>query len=322
MSYQGSDGDNFSFGVTMPTDENGLLMLACPQESEHRFAIAVRFGGAEETDCFCPYCGHREGSSAFLSPDTRRRITEAAEAAAIQYAFDEVSKAFGNAARRSRYLTFKPGPAPTPGPIYTFEQEKTRRTMSCSRCGETVAVFGIALFCPECGKLAPAEQFSEIVDVQRRTLQHLQDDLGAEARAAMGASGALTAIYESTIKDTCAALETLLKEVFAARVADADQVLKQAKKSGNVFQRLDDAAALYRDHLGIDMPAAIGDNWDRLVGAMAARHVLVHNGGIVDQKYLARVPSSAQKEGQRIHVSRLRAEALLDAVTALSDLIV
>ncbi len=58
-------------------------------------------------------------------------------------------------------------------------------------------------------------------------------------------------------------VETFFKLTFVARVVGADNLIAG---KGNVLQRLDDAAQLYRDYLAIDLRAALGPtDWDRLL---------------------------------------------------------
>lgn len=92
---------------------------------------------------------------------------------------------------------------------------------------------------------------------------------------------------------------------------------------GNVFQRLDDAAELYRTHLDIDLPVLLGTaGWDDLKQVAAMRHVLVHNAGVVDAKFLDRLPDWPQRAGQRIQIKQSDADqfiALLErAATAFA----
>ena len=71
---------------------------------------------------------------------------------------------------------------------------------------------------------------------------------------------------------------------------------------GSVFQRLDDASQLYRDHLSIDFPAALGtSDWDRLCVLYGVRHLLTHNNGVVDAKHVTRFPNSVV--GKRVNAT-------------------
>ena len=70
---------------------------------------------------------------------------------------------------------------------------------------------------------------------------------------------------------------------------------------------------LFAEHTDVDLISIAGDaRWQRLQHAFARRHVLTHNGGIVDQKFLAQAPYSGLKLGQRLVVSRGEAETALD----------
>jgi late competence protein required for DNA uptake (superfamily II DNA/RNA helicase) len=80
--------------------------------------------------------------------------------------------------------------------------------MECERCKERFAVYGLAIYCPSCAQLAPAQQFDELVRVQQERLAAL-DVIPTEQKRLLAESGVLTANYESTIKDGFTALENL-----------------------------------------------------------------------------------------------------------------
>jgi len=319
--------DSFTLGVTLPSGEDGLWLMRCPQHpTDHVFKIVVTQNkeAAKASELYCPYCGHHEDEVWAFAPDQLERLRAAGTAAAEQYVAEEVhnmlSKAFGrprrSSSRRSMIsisVSHKPARPPARRTLPTFEVEETRRTMQCGACAEQFAVYGLALYCPSCGQLAPVQQFAELIRVQTDRLAAL-DGLPAESKQALADSGVLTANYESTLKDGFSALETYLKARFTA---DAPSV--SVNRMGAVFQRLDDAADLYRDHLGIDLPALLGsEGWAHLLRVAAIRHVLVHNAGIVDAKFLARVPDWPQREGQKVQVSERDARRFLEVLTTLS----
>jgi hypothetical protein len=111
------------------------------------------------------------------------------------------------------------------------------------------------------------------------------------------------------MKAVVSILETFLGATFRVGVPDAESVLRSM---GNVFQRLDDAADLFIQHLGIDLRALAGqERWDSLGVAYAERHVLVHQNGLVDQRFLQRVPNTRLRVGQRLVVTKGGALAAL-----------
>lgn len=333
VHVESRDRTGFRLGVVMLAGDDGLWPLRCPEHPEdHFFKIEVTQRqtdeaspevAAEDTVLYCAYCGHSADFWDF-APEQRARMAAAASAAAEQYAADALDemlgKAFGRQSRSSSRrsgirIEFKPGRPPSRRQLpEQGEVEQTRRTMQCQECGEIAAVYGLAIYCPNCGQLAPGQQFGELIRMHRDGLSAL-DSLPREIRRDLSESGVLAAAFENTIKDGFGALETFLSARFRA---DAPEVPLQGR--GNVFQRLDDAAALYRTHLDIDLPVLLGvDGWDHLKQVAAMRHVLVHNAGIVDAKFLDRLPDWPQQVGQRIQIKKSDADrfvALLDRAAA------
>jgi hypothetical protein len=134
-----------------------------------------------------------------------------------------------------------------------------------------------------------------------------------------------TRIWVDTLENLVGLVETLTAAVFHAAVADAAQ---RVKGKGNVFQRLDDTAELFVAAGYADLRAVLDpETWENLQQTRAARHVFTHNDGVVDDKYLAKVPNSPARPGQRLTISEhechraiRETEALCTAVAALTTL--
>ena len=319
--------DGFTLAVPMPA-EDGLWLCVCPQDADHRFKIKVTSGADDSadddtSDIHCPYCGHRAPLWDF-APDQMQRMMTAATAAAEQMLQHDLSKMLGEAFGATRHrdsgisVTYEPGRPPPRRALPAVTSEPTRRTLTCQRCKETVAVYGLAVYRPACGRMAPAQQFAELIRGHRERLAALDalDALDPAGRRALDEAGVSALTHESTVKDAFGALETYLKDRFTE--AAPDVAIPRAR--GNVFQRLDDANALYVEHLGLDLRALAGPaTWDQLTLAAALRHVLTHNAGIVDAKFLARQPRWPQAEGQRLNVTRRQVDTLLDALESFAS---
>jgi len=123
-------------------------------------------------------------------------------------------------------------------------------------------------------------------------------------------AGITTITYESTIKDGLTALETYLKNHFNAEAQGVDKT-----PHSTIFQRLDETNELYKRYLGLDLAAASGaEVWAGLRRAAAIRHLLTHNVGIIDQKFLLRIPEWPQAPGQRLNVNRTEVESFLQSI--------
>lgn len=308
--------DGFTLTVAMPTGDDGLLPLVCPVAPDHRFKVRVIQSSDESPgDCLCPYCGYTAPAWDFM-PAQMARVQEAAAGFGEQYLQQLFSDIFGDAARgysgsssTGISWSYRPGTLPPTRSLPAYEIEPTRRSMTCLHCGETFAVYGLAIYCPKCGQLAPQQQFAELIRVQRdrlAALERLDDDIRRELEEA----GVFTINYESTFKDGFTALETYLKNRFDR---EATNVTRQP--SSMTFQRLDDTNALYVAHVGIDLRQRAGQAlWDELQQAAAIRHVLAHNNGVIDDKFLARQPGWPQRLGERIQVRRTDVGSFVDAL--------
>jgi hypothetical protein len=316
VSYGGRTGRGFKLAVSMPVDEEGMSPCLCPDDAEHRFKVVIgthddELGG---DSMYCPYCGKQARADAFLRKQMAR-ARAAMEQAATQYVHAEVDRILRNAfgPNRSRTsslsVTYKPASRPRRRPLPTFEVEPTRRSMSCMNCDTRFAVYSLATYCPRCGRLAPAQQFTTLVRLERDRIR-VFDSLAADQRLHAEESGLITTTYEGAIKNGFGALETYLKEWFRR---DATGVIKPP--SSTTFQRLDDANALFKKHLGVDLEAAAGpDIWQAMHQAAAIRHVLTHNAGVIDEKFRGRMPSWHQALGQRLNITEPDTLGVLDAL--------
>jgi hypothetical protein len=276
--------------------------------------VLVVQGGDSSSNCYCAYCGHLATIWDFM-PAQMERALDAAAAAAEAYITETVNEMFADLASKfprssgsGLSVSFTPGRPPA-RTLRTYEIQPTRRSMTCLRCGEVFAVYGLAIYCPHCGHLAPHQQFAELIRVQIDRLEAL-DSWDPASKLRFEESGVLTATLESTIKDGFTALETYLKNRFER---EATNVTKPP--STTTFQRLEDTNDLYVAHVGVDLRQKAGKGvWEQLGHAASIRHLLTHNSGVIDYKFLAREPNWPQVFGERIQVRRSDVDSFLDAL--------
>ncbi len=147
--------------------------------------------------------------------------------------------------------------------------------------------------------------------------------LPAEVAATLREQGVFTRIWVDTLENLVGVVETMASRVFRASVTDAASLVRG---KGNIFQRLDDTADLFADSGHSDVRTMIdAPTWQRLQEAWAARHLFTHNDGLIDAKYLAKVPGSTARPGQRLTITEATCrqaitdtEALCRAIAALT----
>src|SRR6266699_1869578 len=88
--------------------------------------------------------------------------------------FEDVARGYSGPSGTGISLSYRPGTLPSTRSLPAYEIEPTRRSMTCLHCGEVFAVYGLAIYCPQCGQLAPQQQFAELIRVQRDRLAALE----------------------------------------------------------------------------------------------------------------------------------------------------
>lgn len=318
--------DGFEAAISIPLDEDGYFGRECPScEAPFKMRHDEYEALPEELELTCPYCGHREEHSAFMSRAQMQRVRAAAGGLAEQWMHREIGDMFGRTFGRRRSgsslgVTYTPGSPPPVKALPDVVEKATRRIIECSTCGNHHAVYSATSFCPVCGPRPAKEKVLEAIAAAREALS-LEDHLEGERREIVRATGAFERLAVDAIESTVSLFEIFAREQFSHRVGNAEQV---TAGRGNIFQRLDDTVALFFDHAGIDLPANVGgDRWQRLKQAFTQRHVFTHRGGIVDQRFLDQVPGSSLKLGQRLVIRRADGETALDdleaAVQAISE---
>jgi hypothetical protein len=319
--YDGTDGDgNDSFRVSMPLDDHGFFGRQCPS-CDRIFLVSKESYDPLPDDLrlWCVYCGHNDDHSEFMTSQQKARVMSLAEDVGIQMIGQALDQSFGRLASRARgnsfvRFEFKPdriGPRPLPG----VREEQLVRQRECAMCGMHYAVFGEHRFCAVCGRL-PAEQTArDSLEAEASRLDAL-DSLPPDIHAALREQGVLDRQYVDTVENVVGVVESLASAVFADRVSNAAGL---TKGKGNVFQRLDDLAELFRTHLSKDLPSQMGSRWAELQRTWAGRHVHVHNDGVVDDRYLRSMPVTALKRGQRLTVTEEDARRAIENANVLVD---
>lgn len=318
VSIVGHGDGVYQMRVSIPDDPDGFLGRQCPECSRvFRIDSGDYQGLPDDIRLWCTYCGHRAEHGEFLTDQQRERAMRAAGDLGVQLVGKQLQDVFSRMRRprprRSGFsLEFSVRPdAFAPQPLPEIDEERLVRVRACPGCHLRYAVFAEHRFCPQCGQLAPGQVAFDALAADRARLDAFAQ-LPAEAGAALREQGVFDRLWIDTVENVVGVVEALASAVFHAHVSDAAVRLKG---KGNVFQRLPDAADLFaaagfRD-LRTEIDAA---TWSRLEKAWAARHVFTHNDGIVDARYLEKVPQSGMRLGQRLGLSDpLCREALADA---------
>ncbi|WP_189169813.1 hypothetical protein, partial [Pilimelia anulata] len=326
-SVVGRDGDSYQMRVTVPSDEHGFFGRQCPSCRQ-----IFRVDGddyealPDDLQLWCVYCGHHDDHSEFVTQQQLDRATRAAQDLGMQIVGQAIDRVFGGiSSSRSSYrrpgfgieISYRSEPF-YPEPLPGIDEEKLIRIRTCADCSLRYAVFGEHRFCPACGQLPAMVVALDALGAEVARLDGLAQ-LPAETAASLRERGVFTRLWVDTLENLVGVVETLGAAVFRAVVADADQRLKG---KGNVFQRLNDTAALFVEAGYPDLRMVVGsERWQRMLEFWATRHVFTHNDGRVDAKFLVKVPGSTAVIGRRLTISEnLCRQAITDTEALCRDL--
>ena len=307
--------------ITMPTDDVGYFGRRCPG-CKRMFRIHAEDYKAQPDNprLTCPYCCAEGDNSEFMTEQQVERALAAAGEYARQFVAGKVSEIFGNMERRVNSrggavrMRYSDEPSIVPPPLPAITEESPIRERICSACGIRYAIFGEHVACPVCGPFPPKVVAEDAIEAQD-TILDLFDHVPAQTLEQLREAGALERTAASTLGAVVCILETFLKQTFLRQVIGGDSLIA---RRGNIFQRLDDTALLYRDHCGIDIPAILGAaEWDRLCLLYGVRHLATHTNAVVDARHVARFPSHGIAIGQRVSVSFTEAREALQIARTL-----
>jgi hypothetical protein len=322
---ESESGSTVKISVAIPADDAGYFGRECPRcKRIFRMHVDDYKALPDELRLTCPYCYHEDDHSQFFTKQQVDRTMGAAQEYASQLIEGSLDNIFTNTTRRvnSRGGAVRMSYSGSsrsrraPKPLPAIVEEAPIRERTCDQCNNRYAVFGEHVACPVCGPHPPKTVATDALDAQDAVLS-VVDHVPPEVLDQLREPGALEKTAAGVLGSVVGTVETFSKQTFLSRVTGGDTIIAG---KGNVFQRLDDATQLYKDHLAIDIQAALGTvDWDRLLILYGIRHLLTHNNGIVDARHMAKFPSKGFVLGQRVTVSTADAKDALQIARRLVD---
>ena len=262
-----------NFKIAIPTDTDGFVGRACDAPGcRQYFKIYV----PHHADyLYCPYCGVRFSRNSLFTSPQLKYAKEAAIQEARVYAITEIQKMFKNAFRGSKNITYKPGPPPrkrTVRPNYVEREVDTE--LECAECSTRFQVYGVFGYCPGCS----CENL-QIYDANWANIKRKLDTEPDKERQLRHAYGDLVSTFE----------------VFCSRKA------KHISQEQGNFQVLFDARKYFKTHASVDILASItGNALLALRRVFQKRHVSIHAGGEITDRYVKMIPEDSKLLGTKV----------------------
>lgn len=248
--------DQYEMSIPIPADEDGFIGRECTLEncSPRYFKVKPGTGITENhTIAYCPYCGTSAEPAAFATDAQTAYALGLVEEEAIQNIHKALGESLGlgpagkkriDAGLVSLEISIDPLRRES---IFPPVEERLRRDIICPHCDLEHAVYGLAVWCPDCG----ADVFLRHVSAEFQTIESALKAIEAQ-RTELG-ERIVTKAVENALEDIVSVFEAVLKAITRRYMKDRgigdEEILRQFNKSiRNRFQNVVTAADAFKEH--------------------------------------------------------------------------
>ena len=317
--------DNYEMSVTLPTDRDGMLERECQNGSCSPALFKVRPGTglSNQPAAFCPYCRNSSEPNNFTTAAQREYAIALAKGEALDGIDRMLRDSLGIGPSNSRQLAdglismsleYTPAKRTT---VLPPVGEELRRDVTCPHCALAHAVYGLAVWCPDCGRdifITHVEHEAAVVSKMLAAIPSRLETLGPRvaARDLENCLEDIVSIFEASLK-------ALTRRHLLASGRDAAGVESiMGKTVRNRYQSPVSGAECFKEITALDLLSSL-DATQRTALALtfAKRHPITHNLGVVDRKYIDQA-QSAEMEGRDV---RLNEGDVEEAISLALDVI-
>lgn len=305
--------------VTIQSDEKGYFDRECPnEECLYQFKIKLRDWKEKVSDeeVHCPMCGYVADSDKWWTQEQLDAMREIATSYAMHKIQEELEKSFKELERSTRNkfikIKYKPGKRISfvNNPIGQMKEWETE--IVCPECSTGYSVIGTAYFCPCCGhnnvKAALVESLSSIgkmVDSLDDVEALLEEKVGKDTARDMARK-----MLEDSLENTVSAFQKYAELLYS-------QISNKAARV-NDFQIVQKGSELFKEVCGKEYSVWLSNyEIDRMNLLFQKRHILEHNAGIVDDRYLQKSGDTNYIVGQHVVLNKSEVYELLRIIKKL-----
>lgn len=315
------DGKKISIGID--SDENGYIDKQCPSDDcKFIFKVNEEDWGNIFSDAavWCPLCRNEDPADKWFTLEQ----VEHFKAEALTVVKGKVNNALRNGARefnrsqsRDGFLSITMkvgGGTKRTHTIPASAAEIMQLEIQCEKCDSRFAVIGSAYFCPCCGHNSVTRTFYDSlrkIKAKKESIYVIRDALDASV-GKDEAELTCRSIIETCISDGVSAFQKYCEGMYEP----------YGNIPFNAFQRLKQASELWKGVIqkGFDIWLS-NEEFNSLNILYQKRHLLAHNEGMVDSRYMLKSGDESYKEGQRIVVSERDVEFLVSVLEKLGKAI-
>lgn len=312
-----------NISVPISRDEQGMIGRECNNpDCKKYFKVRPDTGIIDNPVMFCPYCGYRGSPREFF---TEEQI-EYAKSIALRHVTDIIGQELKKIERHSfkgPFFSMDIKIKSTPAPIRYYVEKQLQEDVICENCGCEYAIYGMFATCPDCGMHNLFQMFYKNLNLVKKQIE-LEDELykrfGNTDRTSIDAlmKDLSPKLVEDACENTVTTFEVFCKEVYNRR---KDRVVNPSMiLSGNPFQSLDKTKDIFLSQFKLDVFLCLSaGEIDNLYLLFNKRHILTHNLGIIEQKFLKNTGLQKSILNHKVDISKKEVFSSLESLKKIAE---
>ena len=273
--------------MTLEPDDQGMIGRQCPQY-DCGLHFKLRLGTGRDAESIrCPYCRAEGDPSRFFTKD---QMDYAISMAARDIVGPMVQGFKRNIERMNRrqsggLLQLKFSVDYKPVSIHRYVERQLETEVTCDNCSLEFSVYGVFASCPCCGQ-------PNALNVVMSSLETAKKKLALSEEPSLDQE-----LRQEFVKDALTGSVAAF-DAFGKALASNHPTLSPASRR-NLFQDIE-ALSAHLQTLGeptlettVGVPA-----WEDIKRFFQARHIYIHNAGVVDERFVARQATLAHMKGR------------------------
>lgn len=307
--------------ITLMSDNKGYFDRECPN-SNCLYVFKIHMKDWEnkisDDEVHCPMCGHVDTSDKWWTQEQLDGMQEILSSYALNMIQNELDKSFkklANSTKNNKHIQIKY----KPGRKISFinnpigQREEWATDITCEKCQTRYSVIGSAYFCPCCGYNSAVSVFNKSMESIKKMVNSLSEmkSMLIDIHDIDTAETMCRSLLEGSIGDIVSAFQKFASCLY-------DEITGKTSRV-NDFQMVDKGSQLFMEATGKGYETWLTSNEIQDMKVLfQKRHLLEHNSGLVDQKYIDKSNDLTYSIGQRIVVKITDSERLIEIVNKLS----
>jgi hypothetical protein len=285
--------DYREFSIPLQLDENGYLGRECPQpDCKGYFKVTPGTGLSGISDCYCPYCGHRDESTEFATEEQKQYALSVASNQIFGELFESLkAHEFDYQPRGNLGIGFSLKVTGTPPPIRYYREKQLETEIICNRCTLRYAIYGVFAFCPDCGVHNSQQILEKNLELAEKEAA-LAGQVDAELSAHLIADALENEVsaFDGFGRQAC--------KLYAAKASNANRAERLS------FQSLTGAQRNLQELFAFDLASTVSpDEWSFALRCFQKRHLLAHKMVVIDEDYVRLAGDPQAVLGRKVSIT-------------------